>query len=288
LALDSLTGAKISVGPPYFNTTFGALMAPALAAMAVAPLLSWKRADLGAAFERLGFAAAAALGVVAATWVLVERAPLPALAGLGLGAWLLAGALSEAAERLKLFRAAPAESWRRAKGRPRAAWGMTLAHAGCGVVLLGIVASSAWEVEKLQAMAPGDTVALGPFEVTFEGAGPVPGPNYAAVEGRFRVRRDGAEVALLRPQSRTYANPPMQTAEAAIRPRPAGDLYVVIGEPTAEGIWATRLYFKPLVHWIWAGALVMALGGLISLSDRRHRVGVPAGRRRRLLAQPAE
>ena len=288
LLLDSLTGEKISVGPPYFNATFGALMTPALAAMAVGPMLPWKRADLGPALQRLSAAAALSLAVAVAVAIFAGRASLPALAGVGLGVWLVAGALSEWAERVKLFRARPADSLRRVIGLPRAAWGMTLAHAGCGMVLLGIVASGAWEVERLQAMAPGDTVELGPYRVAFEGAGPVPGPNYAAVEGRFRVFRDGREVALLTPQSRTYANPPMQTTEAAIRPRPSGDLYAVIGEPTAEGVWATRLYFKPLVHWIWVGALVMAFGGLVSLSDRRHRVGAPAIRQRAPVPAPAE
>jgi cytochrome c-type biogenesis protein CcmF len=288
LLLDALTGDKISVGPPYFNATFGALMTPALAAMAVGPMLAWKRADLSAALQRLTVAAALAVAVAVAVAVVVGHASLLAIAGIGLGVWLIAGSISEWAERVKLFRVSPAESLRRALRLPRAAWGMTLAHAGCGVVLLGIVASGAWQVERLQAMAPGDAVALGPFRVTFDGAGPVPGPNYAAVEGRFRVFRDGREVALLRPQSRTYANPPMQTTEAAIRPRPDGDLYAVIGDPASEGVWATRLYFKPLVHWIWVGALVMAVGGLVSLSDRRHRVGAPAARRRGLAAMPAE
>jgi cytochrome c-type biogenesis protein CcmF len=164
---------------------------------------------------------------------------------------------------------------------------MTLAHAGAGAVVLGIVASTSWEVEKLQAMRPGETVEVSGHSFTFEGATPRQGPNYSAIEGRFRVRRGGREVAVLRPESRSYASPPMQTTEAAIRPRIGGDLYAVIGEPVDETAWATRLYFKPLVHWIWGGSLIMVLGGALSLSDRRHRVGAPAARRRVAAAMAA-
>ncbi len=280
LFLDALTGDKISVGPPYFNATFGVIMIPVLVAMAIGPLLPWKRGDLWAALQRLKLAFAAAVIAAIATLVVARDGPWLAIPGMALGVWLVAGALVEWGERIRLFRASPLDSWRRAVGLPRAAWGMTLAHAGAGLVLLGIVASTSWEVEKLQAMRPGDSVEIGGYSFTFEGASPRQGPNYAAVEGRFRVRRGDSEVAVLRPESRSYATPPMQTTEAAIRPRLGGDLYAVIGEPVDESAWATRLYYKPLVHWIWGGALIMVLGGAISLSDRRHRLGRPAARRR--------
>ena len=120
---------------------------------------------------------------------------------------------------------------------------------------------------------------MGGRTYTFEGVRPVRGPNYAAVEGRFRVMRDGRQIAELAPQSRRYPNPPMQTTEAAIQTGFEGDLYAVIGEPVGDGAWSTRLYFKPLVHWIWGGALIMVLGGALSLSDRRHRVGAPVRHR---------
>ena len=155
LFLDSLTGQKISVGPPYFNATFGPIMVPVLAAMAIGPMLPWKRGDLRGALQRLWLAGLAALAVVLWGLVWIEDGPWLALGGLALGVWLIAAAMVEWADRVKLFRASAAESWHRAAGLPRAAWGMTIAHAGMGVVLIGIVASTAWESEILVPMKPG-------------------------------------------------------------------------------------------------------------------------------------
>ena len=280
LFLDALTGEKVSVGPPYFNATFGPLMVPLIAAMAVGPLLPWKRADAIGALARLKAAFAVAAIVVLAV-VAVSGGPVLAALGLGLAAWLIAGAAAELAERVRLFRAGAAESWRRARRLPRSAYGMSLAHGGLGLVIMGIVASSAWEVERLRIMRAGDTVALAGYEVAFMGTRHVAGPNYSAVRGTYEVRRDGRLVARMEPETRDYPTPPMQTSEAAIRPTPVADLYVAIGDPGPAGGWATRLYHKPLVHWIWFGTLVMAAGGMVSLTDRRHRVGAPARRRRR-------
>ena len=285
LFLDALTGEKVSVGPPYFNATFGPLMVPLIAAMAVGPMLPWKRADAIGALARLKAAFAVAAIVVLAVVAVSGGPVLPAL-GLGLAAWLIAGAAAELAERVRLFRAGAAESWRRARRLPRSAYGMSLAHGGLGLVIMGIVATSAWEVERLRIMRAGDTVELAGYEVAFMGTRHVAGPNYSAVRGTYEVRRDGRLVARMEPETRDYPTPPMQTSEAAIRPTPAADLYVAIGDPGPSGGWATRLYHKPLVHWIWFGALVMAAGGMVSLTDRRHRVGAPA-RRRRPGATPA-
>ena len=285
LFLDALTGEKVSVGPPYFNATFGPLMVPLIAAMAVGPLLPWKRADAIGALARLKAAFAVAAIVVLAV-VAVSGGPVLAALGLGLAAWLIAGAAAELAERVRLFRAGAAESWRRARRLPRSAYGMSLAHGGLGLVIMGIVASSAWEVERLRIMRAGDTVELAGYEVAFMGTRHVAGPNYSAVRGTYEIRRDGRLVARMEPETRDYPTPPMQTSEAAIRPTPVADLYVAIGDPGPAGGWATRLYHKPLVHWIWFGTLVMAAGGMVSLTDRRHRVGAPA-RGRRPGAAPA-
>jgi cytochrome c-type biogenesis protein CcmF len=284
LFLDALTGAKVSVGPPYYNAVFVPLMAPLVAVMAVGPLLAWKRADLAGALARLKVAAAITAAAVLVSWWLLAEGPLLALVGMALGVWLLAGTLSELAERFKLFRAPPAESWNRARHLPRAAWGMSVAHLGMALVLLGITVSTTWSVERQQVMRPGESVAVGPYTYTFLGTEEVRGPNYSATRGRFRAVSGGTDVALWA-ETRRYARPPMETTEAAIRPSPVADLYAVVGEADGKGGNATRLYWKPMVSWIWLGAFVMVLGGLVSLSDRRHRVGAP---RRREIAAAAQ
>jgi len=280
LFLDAVSGQKISVGPPYFNATFGPLMVPLLLAMAVGPLLPWKRGDLLGALQHLKFAAAASALVALLTLVLAYDGPWLAIPGMALGTWLVFGALVELAERSGLGRRRPAESLRRLIGLPRSAWGMTLAHGGMGVLVLGIVGSMSWETESLQVMRPGEQATLAGYNITFTGTRTLRGPNYSAVEGRFVVRRGDRQVAVLTPGSRSFSDPPMQTTEAAIRPRAAGDLYAVIGDPSGDGGWATRFYYKPLIHWIWLGTVLMVVGGLVSLSDRRLRVGAPARQRR--------
>ncbi len=285
LFLDALTGEKVSVGPPYFNVTFGALMIPLIVAMAIGPLLPWKRADAGGALGRLKAAFAIAVVVVLGVLAL-SGGPVLAALGLGLAAWLIAGSAVEFAERVRLFRASPAESWQRALRLPRSTYGMSLAHGGFGLVIMGIVAATAWEVERLRIMRIGETVGLAGYEVEFKGTRDIRGPNYTAVRGIYEIRRGGRLVTRMEPETRTYPTPPMETSEAAIRPTPAADLYVAIGDPGPSGGWATRLYHKPLVHWIWLGTLVMTVGGMVSLTDRRHRVGAPARRRRQPGATP--
>ncbi len=285
LFLDALTGEKVSVGPPYFNVTFGALMIPLIVAMAIGPLLPWKRADAGGALGRLKAAFAIAVVVVLGVLAL-SGGPVLAALGLGLAAWLIAGSAVEFAERVRLFRANPTESWQRALRLPRSTYGMSLAHGGFGLVIMGIVAATAWEVERLRIMRIGETVGLAGYEVEFKGTRDIRGPNYTAVRGIYEIRRGGRLVTRMEPETRTYPTPPMETSEAAIRPTPAADLYVAMGDPGPSGGWATRLYHKPLVHWIWLGTLVMTVGGMVSLTDRRHRVGAPARRRRQPGATP--
>ena len=152
---------------------------------------------------------------------------------------------------------------------------MTLAHFGVAIVIMGITVSATWQVEKQQVMKPGESIDVGPYRYTFVGAGPSRGPNYTALRGEFRVTRDGNAVTTLFPATRRFTQPLQETTEAATRTSLYADLYAVIGQPEAGGGFATRLYFKPLVSWIWFGALVMVFGGLMSLSDRRHRVGAP-------------
>ncbi len=281
LFLDALTGEKVSVGPPYFHATFVPLMVPAVVAAGIGPLLAWKRGDLAGALSRLRLALVFALAVPLATLMFAAKAPMLAVLGTALGTWLVAASIGEFAERVRLFGASPGETWRRAKHLPRAVYGMTIAHAGAGVVILGIVVSVTWETERLQVVQAGESVPVGGYEFTFRGVEDVKGPNYDAVRGIFDVTRDGDLVTVMTPETRTYETSPQTTTEAAIHPTLTSDLYAVIGDPDGSGGWAARLYHKPLVNWIWLGAILVAVGGIVSLTDRRHRVGAPRRKARR-------
>ena len=275
LFLDALTGEKVSVGPPYFHATFVPLMVPAVAAAGIGPLLAWKRGDLAGALSRLRLALVFALAIPLATLVFAAKAPMLAVLGTALGTWLVAASIGEFTERVRLFGASPSETWRRAKHLPRAVYGMTIAHAGAGIVILGIVVSVTWETERLQVIRAGESVPVGGYEFTFRGVEDVKGPNYDAVRGIFDVMRDGDLITVMTPETRIYDTSPQTTTEAAIHPTLTSDLYAVIGDSDGSGGWAARLYHKPLVHWIWLGAILVAAGGIVSLTDRRHRVGAP-------------
>ena len=285
LFLDAMGSDKISVGPPFFNKTFGPLMVPVLVAVAVGPLLAWKRGDLLGALQRLWAAFAAALLVAVGLLALIGGAHWLAILGLALAAWVGIGSLTELAERILLFRIAPAASLRRAANLPRAAWGMTLAHFGLAITVAGI-AASAFETEHIDIVSPGTTMPLGPYTLRMEQVTRQPGPNYTADDATITVSRDGVVVATMHPQRRFFPLQRQTTSETAIRTGVDADLYLALGEPDGKGGWTLRAYHKPLISWIWGGALVMALGGLVSLSDRRWRVGA-ARRAARALPAPA-
>jgi cytochrome c-type biogenesis protein CcmF len=280
LFIDAVGAGKISVGPPFFNAVFIPLAAPMIAVMAVGPFLGWKRAEVAPALARLagaGFAALAAGAI--ALWLMGLKEPLGAL-GLALATWLALGTLAELAERTRLFRAPARESVARFRRIPRASLGMTLAHLGLACAIAGM-AGTAWKEEKIQALHPGETASVGGFTLEFRGARETRGPNYLATEGQFVARQGEREIAVMRPEKRVYSVQGMPTTEAAIRSTLAGDLYVVIGDAEgAAGAYVTRLYFNPLVAWMWIGAMTMILGGALSVSDRRYRVGAPERIRR--------
>ena len=288
LALESLTGAKISVGAPYFNLTFVPLMIPLLLAMPVGPFLAWKRGDLAAALQRLFVAGIISMVALTAAFALFWRGPWLAPFGIALGVWIVAGALSEWSSRVKLFAAGRDEVWRRARGLPRSAYGGMLAHAGIGLMVLGIVGTTAWQSEHVVTMKVGGRTEIGGYELTFRGVAPNQGPNYQEQVGLFAVTRGGSPVTELEPSKRIYDTPRQATTEAGIHAAWTGDLYVVLGDALQDGSgWVVRAYFNPLVRLIWIGCLVMAFGGLLSLTDRRLRVGAPR-RARRPLPAPAE
>ncbi|HEX5959022.1 MAG TPA: cytochrome c-type biogenesis CcmF C-terminal domain-containing protein, partial [Hyphomicrobiaceae bacterium] len=291
MALESLTGAKISVGPPYFNATFGPLMVPLLLAVPLGPLMAWKRGDVLGVLQRLWAAGLAALLAVIACLALVWRGPWLAPLGIALGVWVVAGAVTEWAQRIKLLAIPVPESLARAIGLPRAAYGTLLGHLGLGLAVIGIVATSAWRSEAVLALKPGESGEVAGYSFLFRGTTPQRGPNYAEQVGRLEVTRAGAPVTVLTPSKRIYDAPRQGTTEAGIHASWRGDLYIVLGDELDGGAYVVRAYFNPLVRLIWIGAMVMALGGVLSLLDRRLRIGAPArgrGRARVPVAAPAE
>ncbi|MCS6877360.1 MAG: heme lyase CcmF/NrfE family subunit [Geminicoccaceae bacterium] len=275
LALEVVGGPKISVGPPYFHATFVPLILPLLAVLPIGAVLAWKRADLLDALRRLWGALALAAGAGVLVLVATDlRAGLACL-GYAMGVWVIAGAIADPLTRAALGGGGPARFWRRLASLPRASWAVALAHAGLGVLVIGVTAVSTAQSERILALKPGQTAEIAGYEVRFEGVREVRGPNWIAQRGTFTVARDGRFVTELFSDKRFYLVEQRQTTEAGIHATLSGDLYFVLGDPLPEGAWTVRLYHNPLAGWIWGGAAVMALGGLLSLSDRRLRVGAP-------------
>ncbi len=271
-----LLDKTVSVGKPFYQLTFVPLMTPVMVVMVVAPLMAWKRGDLAGVLGRLKFAAAgAAIVTLAALW-LQGGGPVLALVGIAFGAWVVLGAATEIAERVRLFRIPLRDSLSRAIGLPRSAWGTAFAHAGIGIALLGMIATSYWSTERLVLAKPGDRIDIAAgYQVVFDGVQLRQGPNYETRLGDLQLLHDGALVTDMAPEKRFYPVARMPTSEVAIHTTLSGDVYVALGEEQADGRWSLRLYHHPLVPWIWGGALVMAFGGALSLSDRRLRVGAP-------------
>jgi cytochrome c-type biogenesis protein CcmF len=203
---------------------------------------------------------------------------------------VVAGSLVELASRLQLLRVPLSRSWQRAQGLPRSAYAMTMAHVGLGVLVAGITASSAWQSEAILVMKPGDRAEVAGYQFTLARIDELPGPNYVAKRATFDVTRGGAPVARVVPEKRFYPVEQQATSEAGIDTGLWRDLYVVLGDPVEGGEAAAhtvRIYHNPLVIWIWGGVMIMGLAGVLSLSDRRHRVGAPLPARARLAAAPA-
>ncbi len=275
LLLDALVGETISVGAPFFNLTFGVIMAPLLIILPFGPFLAWKRGDLIAVTQRLagaaGLALFAAILCFALTGASVSLAPL----GLLLGFWVSFGALAELVDRAKFFRTDVVTSFRRLFGLPRTAWATALAHFGLGITVIGIVAGSAWQSELITTMTPGQGVVIADHQVTFEGIEHVEGPNFVSDTGRFTVRAPGGGVRSPEAERRVYVQSGQPTTEAAIETYGFSQLYLQLGEPQSDGKSVVRLWYKPYVTLIWLGCLVMAGAGFLSLSYRRLRIGAP-------------
>jgi len=270
LFLDALGLGKISVGPPYFDSVFLPLMAPAILLAGIGPLVAWRKGDAPALARRLRWIATAAL--LGALFVPLAFGRWAALTSVGLllAFWIFAGTVAAFAIR---YRAQPRALGpvRRLRGLTRAFYGMLLAHAGIGVFVIGVTLVKSYETERDLRMAPGESAQLGGYSFRFEGTSEVSGPNYTAARGAFTVLRDGATIARLAPEKRVYHVQRNPMTEAAISAGISRDIYVSLGESVGGGAWSVRIHVKPFIRWIWVGCLLMAFGGVLAASDRRYR-----------------
>jgi cytochrome c-type biogenesis protein CcmF len=275
LFLDALSLGKISVGPPYFDVVFYPLMAPALFLMALGPIARWRDATLPELAKRLKWAlAVAVLSAIAVPLAMGKWTPLVSL-GVLLAGWIIAATLAAIAHR---FRSTPQPGfWPKFTSNSPSYYGMHLAHVGIAVFVVGVTLVKGFELERDVRLAPGQSTTEGGYEFKFMSIGEVPGPNYQSVQGTFEVSRNGKTVAVLAPEKRTYFTTGQTMTEAAIDVGFFGDLYVSLGEPiadAADGAWGVRIYVKPFIDWIWGGCILMALGGLLAICDRRYRLKV--------------
>jgi cytochrome c-type biogenesis protein CcmF len=276
LALEVMTGEKISVGAPFFNLTFGPLFVPLLVAVPFGPLLAWKRGDLLGAAQRLIAAGIAALFVMAVVWAWTRGGSTFAPLAIGLALFVIVGAVIDIAERIGLFRLPFGLALRRARGLPRSAWGTMFAHAGVGIALIGIVCETSWNSENIRTMKPGDVTSIAGYGLKLESLTPRQGSNYREMAANFSVLVDGRVIDTMSPSKRNFTTRSgASTTEAALLSRGASQLYISLGDIATDGSIAVRIYHKPLVLLIWLGPVFMAFGGMLSLSDRRLRVGAP-------------
>jgi len=275
LVVDLMGGDKISVGPPYYNRTFVPVMAPVLLAMVLGPMLRWKRDDLKAALSRVRLPAIAAVAVALLAFILLFGASVFIALGFGVAAWLILGTLWLLATRIKLGVAPFDTSLRLAVSSPPSYYGLIAAHAGMGVVVAGITGMTAFQGENIRLMHVGETAHLSGYTFTLQGVTQGKGPNYDYERGSFLVQTNERGGFVMTPERRFYPVRQQTTTQAAITSNVLRNLYISFGENNGKGQWAVRMYFHPLVPWIWGGALLMALGGLLSLTDRRLRIGMP-------------
>ena len=260
LLIDALHLGKISVGPPYFNSVFVPITAPLLVLMGIGPWTNWKNSDLLAVIKRLWLAGLVA--VLAGIGIPMMMGEFTWLAGLGflLAFWVIASGC------LQIIRQAKA-------GKPtRSFIGMQLAHLGIAVFVIGVTMVGAYQEEKDVRMSAGDTVSVGGYQIQFQGVNVVPGPNYQAMRGTFLLNQNGNAQTIMYPEKRNYFSSTMPMTEAAIDVGLTRDIYVSLGEELPDKSWAVRVYYKPFIDWVWGGCLLMALGGILSISDKRYRI----------------
>ena len=274
---------KLSVGPPFFNMAFSPFMLVLGLILPVGSAIAWKRANLARAIYPLRYVFVLALALGGLAYAMQTGRSLLGPIGLFLAAWIVMGTMVD------LWRRTGRGSGRlrRLARLPRADWGKMIAHSGLGITMLGVCGLMAWQQEDIRVAQFGAPYQVGDYTITLDAVEQVEGPNYISTMGFITLARDGREIAQLRPEKRVYPVAQMPTTEAAIDYDLARDVYVVIGDEQASGGWAVRTYIKPLTNWIWIGCGLMALGGLLSLSDRRFRVAAGA-RKSKPTTVPAE
>ena len=285
LVAEMAFGRKLSVGPPFFDAAFTPFVIALALILPLGSMMPWKRARLGRSVRALWPAALLALAVLGLAWAMNTGRSLAGPVGAGLGAWLVAAAAIDLWSRTG--RGAAGARLGRLARLPRADWGKAIAHAGLGITIFGVGALTAWERQEIAVLDIGDTLQVGEVVARLDAVERVEGPNYVATVATLYVTEGDDVVGVMRPEKRVYPVARMPTTEAGIDNGITRDLYAVIGDPQVGGGWAVRVYVKPFANWIWGGSILMALGGLVSLSDRRYRVA--AGARRTVPdAVPAE
>ncbi|MDP2049448.1 MAG: heme lyase CcmF/NrfE family subunit [Cypionkella sp.] len=276
---------KLSVGPPFFDAAFTPFMVVLAIILPVGAMLPWKRAEIRRAMRPLRGALVLALAVGLLVYAVQTGKSALGPVGAALGAWVVMGALIDLWQRLG--RGSVGDRFSRLPRLPRADLGKVVAHSGMGVTIFAVAAMTAWVTEDIRTVKIGESFALGGYDVTLQAVNQVEGPNYLSTMADMIVRKAGVVVASLHPEKRMYPVAGMPTTEAAIDQGVFRDLYLVIGDAQDDGGYAVRSYIKPFANWIWGGALLMALGGMLSLSDRRFRVAAGA-RRSEAVAVAAE
>ncbi|MBC7404845.1 MAG: heme lyase CcmF/NrfE family subunit [Cytophaga sp.] len=270
LFLDALNLGKISVGPPYFEAVFVPLMIPILVLLAVGPFVRWKEASVKEVLHRLRWVALGA-AVFAFAAALLFVSSVMVVAGITIAVWILLASASHMIERL---RHAPQGTslWKRISSQPRSYWGMLAAHAGIAVFVVGVTLVKGTETANDVSMRVGESTSAGDYTFRFIDLKEIKGPNYMATQGTFEVTRGNEKIATMMPEKRLYTVQQMPMTEAAIDRGFTRDLYVSLGEETAQNVWVVRVQHKPFVSWIWSGCLMIALGGFLAASDRRYRI----------------
>ena len=284
LVIDAMTGDKITVGPPYFEMTFGPIMAVLIVFMAVAPLVKWRSDSWTRIRKTLLIMAAAAIPLTIA--VAVFGNTVFGAIGMGLATWLAIGTLANYGRKLRIgeTKSTIGNLLKRFALLPGATHGFAFAHLGLAVCTVGIVAMGVWADEEVDRLKLGESISVAGYEFTLESVDRARGPNFISETGRVVIERNGERVAMLNPEQRMYPVERNNTTEGAMEISALRILYAAKGEGNPEQGWVISVYYHPLVIWIWIGALMMAFGGLVSVADRRHALA----RRRvpRAAAQP--